>query len=218
METKIIGIFGCGQSDLCIYLASILENMKYQVLVIDNSKEQKIKLCIPKPEELLYTITYQNVDYAFLRPLSEWHSYAYDYILVDMGEEPETGALMLSDFLICVMNCELSVMKKYQTIVTQLKRPINIIIRDFCKNYMDQSRIKELVGDENCFVVDYLFLPVSELDECNRTLMQYQGYHGFPKISRELEKCLFFLSRFFCENGYTEVLNALHRAKRGECY
>lgn len=42
-KQKIIGIFGCEQTDLCIYLASILENMKNSVLVIDNSFEQKMR-------------------------------------------------------------------------------------------------------------------------------------------------------------------------------
>ena len=40
-EQKIIGIFGCEQTDLCIYLASILENMRNRVLVIDNSFDHK---------------------------------------------------------------------------------------------------------------------------------------------------------------------------------
>lgn len=40
-KQKIIGIFGCEQTDLCIYLASILENMKNSVLVIDNSLSRK---------------------------------------------------------------------------------------------------------------------------------------------------------------------------------
>ena len=50
-KQKIIGIFGCEQTDLCIYLASILENMKNSVLVIDNSFEQKMRFCIPRPNE-----------------------------------------------------------------------------------------------------------------------------------------------------------------------
>lgn len=50
-KQKIIGIFGCEQTDLCIYLANILENMKNSVLVIDNSFEQKMRFCIPRPNE-----------------------------------------------------------------------------------------------------------------------------------------------------------------------
>ena len=128
MSTKIIGLFGCGQSDLCIYLASILENMKYRVLVIDNSKEQKIRLCIPKPEEDISTITYQNVDYTFLRPHSEWLHYAYDFIVVDMGEAPKEDALALSDFLIGVLDCELYSVERYRNIYMQIKIPIHIIV------------------------------------------------------------------------------------------
>ena len=58
-KQKIIGIFGCEQTDLCIYLASILENMKNSVLVIDNSFEQKMRFCIPRPNEKMNMITYK---------------------------------------------------------------------------------------------------------------------------------------------------------------
>ena len=61
-KQKIIGIFGCEQTDLCIYLASILENMKNSVLVIDNSFEQKMRFCIPRPNEKMNMITYKNVE------------------------------------------------------------------------------------------------------------------------------------------------------------
>lgn len=218
METKIIGLFGCGQSDLCIYLANILENLKYQVLVIDNAIEQKIRLCIPRPEEELDTITYQNVDYAFLRPAEEWFGDKYDFVLVDMGKEPMADALVLSDFLICVMDCERFTVSRYQDTIAQSKIPINIIFRNYCKNYMSQQKLRELVDVGNCFVADVLFLPVSELDECNRILMQYQGYHGFSKVSKELDETLLSLCRFLCGNDYKEVRNGLRRAKRGECH
>ena len=65
-KQKIIGIFGCEQTDLCIYLASILDNMKNSVLVIDNSFEQKMRFCIPRPNEKMNMITYKNVDYTAL--------------------------------------------------------------------------------------------------------------------------------------------------------
>ena len=83
-KQKIIGIFGCEQTDLCIYLASILENMKNSVLVIDNSFEQKMRFCIPRPNEKMNMITYKNVDYTALCERSLWKTEGYDYVIVNL--------------------------------------------------------------------------------------------------------------------------------------
>ena len=88
-KQKIIGIFGCEQTDLCIYLASILENMKNSVLVIDNSFEQKMRFCIPRPNEKMNMITYKNVDYTALCERSLWKTEGYDYVIVNLGSWPD---------------------------------------------------------------------------------------------------------------------------------
>ena len=56
-EKKIIGLFGACQTDICIYVASILQNMGCRVCVVDNSYEQAMHYCIPHPSEKLPTIT-----------------------------------------------------------------------------------------------------------------------------------------------------------------
>jgi len=94
-KQKIIGIFGCEQTDLCIYLASILENMKNSVLVIDNSFEQKMRFCIPRPNEKMNMITYKNVDYTALCERSLWKTEGYDYVIVNLGSWPDEKSVRL---------------------------------------------------------------------------------------------------------------------------
>ena len=62
-ENKIIGLFGVCQTDICIYVASILQNAGCRVCVVDNSFEQAMHFCIPHPAEKLLTITYKKIDY-----------------------------------------------------------------------------------------------------------------------------------------------------------
>ena len=102
-KQKIIGIFGCEQTDLCIYLASILENMKNSVLVIDNSFEQKMRFCIPRPNEKMNTITYKNVDYTALCERSLWKTEGYDYVIVNLGSWPDEKSVTDCDELICAL-------------------------------------------------------------------------------------------------------------------
>ena len=110
-KQKIIGIFGCEQTDLCIYLASILENMKNSVLVIDNSFEQKMRFCIPRPNEKMNMITYKNVDYTALCERSLWKTEGYDYVIVNLGSWPDEKSVTDCDELICALNCECARLK-----------------------------------------------------------------------------------------------------------
>lgn len=217
-EQKIIGIFGCEQTDLCIYLASILENMRNRVLVIDNSFEQKMRFCIPRPNENMNIVTYKNVDYTTLCERSLWNKEGYDFTIVDLGNWPDEKSMSDCDELICALNCEKCEIEKYRELLLHLEHPVSILFRDFCKNYMSTEKIKKILEEENCFVLDQMFLPFSEADECCRLLMQFEGYRNFANLSREFEKVLFHLCRNISGQDYKEVLMGVRRAKRGECF
>ena len=83
---------------------------------------------------------------------------------------------------------------------------------------MSTEKIKKILEEENCFVLDQMFLPFSEADECCRLLMQFEGYRNFENLSREFEKVLFHLCRNISGQDYKEVLMGVRRAKRGECF
>ena len=121
MSKRIIGIFGCEQTDLCIYLASILENMKKRVLVVDNSFEQKLQLCIPKPEKELNIVTYKNVDYTWQATEAMWRNQEYDFVIIDFGGWPEESELILCHELICVLKCEYYYIMKYREMSTPIE-------------------------------------------------------------------------------------------------
>ena len=218
MSKRIIGIFGCEQTDLCIYLASILENMKKRVLVVDNSFEQKLQLCIPKPEKELNIVTYKNVDYTWQATEAMWRNQEYDFVIIDFGGWPEESELILCHELICVLKCEYYYIMKYREMIQNVKLPTSLILRNFCRKYMDSNKILSLLGETGCFVMDRMFCALTEEDESLRIAMQAEGYHNFSGISKDLEKILFHLCRSICRNDYVEVLNGIRRAKRGECY
>ena len=94
-EKKIIGLFGIGQTDICLYVASILQNIGCRVCVVDNSYEQAMHYCIPHPAEKLHTVTYRKIDYERLVPPDCWADKEYDYLLVDLGVWPMEDALRI---------------------------------------------------------------------------------------------------------------------------
>ena len=112
-KSKIIGIFGCEQTDICIYLASILENMKLHVLVMDYSFEQKMQFCIPSPEKNLKVVTHKNVDYMLHCDGKEWPQQEYDFMIINLGSWPQEEAFSQCDELIGVMNCEFAQIVNY---------------------------------------------------------------------------------------------------------
>ena len=122
------------------------------------------------------------------------------------------------DELICALNCEKCEIEKYREFILHIEHPVSVLFRDFCKSYMSAGGIRKLFVDENCFVLEQLFLPFSEADECSRLMMQFEGYRNFANLSKEFEKVLFHLCRNISEQDYKEVLMGVRRAKRGECF
>lgn len=217
-EAKVVGIFGWEQTDLCIYLASILENMKNHVLVIDNSMEQKMDCCIPKPKTKLNIVTYKNVDYQRRIAVKEWPTEAYDFIIADLGKEPLEEELTRCEELILVTGCEYHYIQKYRAFMLQAQLPMVVIIRNYHKEMMLEKQIIKQLEEENCFMMEHYFLPFDSWDESKRITMQYEGYQDCSYLSKEFEKLLFHLVCMLGKQGYRAALTGMNRAKRGECY
>lgn len=217
-QPKVIGIFGCNQTDICIYLASILENMRRRVLVIDNSFEQKMRFCIPRPEREMNTVTYKDIDYRMRCAKETWRTAGYHYVIVDLGRMPDDGSRMACDELVCALHCEKSELEDYRVLIGELKRPVTLLFRDFCRSYMRAAGFLKAFSADNCFVQRRLFLPFCETDECSRLMMQFDGYRNFRSLSKEFEKALFHLCRIVSDGDCGEILNGLRRARKGECF
>lgn len=217
-RAKVIGIFGWEQTDICIYLASILENMRYHVLVIDNSTEQKMDCCIPKPAKELNIVTYKDVDYQWKIPKEKWAVDAYDFVIADLGEAPGVAEFEKCDEIFLVTGCGYGCIKKYRNLMLEVKRPMAVIIRNYHREMMLEKQIIGQLEEENCFVMEHYILPYDAWDESGRILMQYRGYENCACLSKEFEKLLFHLGCMLGERDYHTVLAGIHRAKRGECY
>lgn len=215
--SRVIGLYGCGQTDICVYLANILENAQYRVLVIDNSFGQKMGFCIPRPAKQMNTVTFKEVDYCAGISVDAWKREGYDYVVVDMGTFPQEEELAACDEIFLVTGCERAQLETYRSFILDRQKPQGIIFRNFCRNYMDERSIAARIEEDNCFVTERYFLPFSEPDECGRVRMQYEGYRDFLYLSRAFEKVLLRILRDITKLGYQAALGCVRSARRGEC-
>jgi hypothetical protein len=214
---KIIGLFGMGQTDICIYLASILQNLGYRVCVVDNSYEQAMQYCIPHPGERLDTVTYKKIDYERLIPAESWQERDYDYLLVDLGVWPPTDALGYCREIYLVLDSAIAQVYRYRELMKRLELPMNVILRDLCPEAVSGKEILELLSRENCFLVDTYMLPLREEDQINRIGMQYQGYHRFTHLSPAFEKLLVGMCRELCDCEDARIWRSFRAARKGVC-
>ena len=216
-EKKIIGLFGAGQTDICIYLASILQNMGYRVCVVDNSYEQAMHYCIPHPAEKLLTITYKNIDYERLVPTDCWQEKDYDYLIVDLGVWPSEEALRACKEIFLVMDCAVAQIFRYRELMKRTALPMNVILRDVYTEAVSARRVFSILQEENCFVVDSYVLPFHEEDVACRFYMQYQGYQSFAHLSVPFEKMLVKICREISECEDALIWRSFKRARKGAC-
>ncbi len=216
-EKKIIGLFGSGQTDICIYVASILQNAGYSVCVLDNSYEQAMQFCIPRPSEELLTITYKNIDYERLVPPDYWQERDYDFLLVDLGVWPPEESLRECGELFLVSDCNIAQLFRYRELMRRVERPMNVILRDVCPEAASASRILDILREENCFVLDTYVLPFSEGDTASRLGMQYRGYRSLSRLSGAFRKMLVRLCRRLAGCGETAIVRGFRRARKGAC-
>ena len=216
-ETKIIGFFGTNQTDVCIYVGAILQNLDYRVCVVDNSYEQAMQFCIPKPLERIPTITYKNIDYERLVSYEQWTEKEYDFLLVDLGVWPQDEALKQCREVYLITDCAIAQVKRYRELMCRVKIPMNVIVRDVCADAVSAKKIINLLQEENCFIMEWYGLPWHEEDATNRLLMQYYGFQNFNRLSHAFEKILIRICHSIAECESTVIWKSYRRAKKGEC-
>ena len=212
-DKKIIGLFGAGQTDICIYIASILQNTGYRVCVVDNSYEQAMHYCIPRPVEQLLTITYKKIDYERLVPTDHWQEKEYDYLIIDLGVWPAEEALHMCAERFLVMDCAVAQVYRYRELMKRVALPMNVILRDVCVEAVSARRVFGMLQEENCFVVDSYVLPLSEEDFACRFCMQYQGYQNFGHLSVPFEKMLVKICRELSKCEESVIWRSFKRAR-----
>lgn len=211
---RIIGIFGAGQTDICLYLGAIFANLKITVLVVDNSYDQLIKYCVhgKKTNGRIFS---RGVEYAFMLDSSNWREEAAEIIIVDMGAWPSDDALYVCDEIYLVLDLSVAKIVRYKALIKRMELPISVILKGVCEEAVRSNNIAHLISDNNPFIYEEHKLPLNEDDHIEWLLMQYHGFERFRYISNEMEKLLSDIVRHNCKVSSAGLVKNIRLAKKG---
>ncbi len=211
---RIIGLFGTGQTDICLYLGALFANLKITVLVIDNSYDQLIKYCVHGRKEN-GKIYKSGVEYAFMMDCIYWKEQPTEIIIVDMGEWPSDDALCICDEIYLISDLNVAKLIKYRELIRRLELPVSVILRDVCDEAVRSNNILHLLSQNNPFIYEEHRLPMGEDDRIEWLLMQYHGFERFIYISNEMEKLLMDIVRHNCQVSASGLTRVMKLAKKG---
>ncbi len=220
LSKKIIGLFGDGQYDLCIYLACMLENLGLNVCVSDNSCEKSVFNCISKPDIPLDTVTFKNVDFTCDMAEGDLLNAPYDAVIVNSGSLDEVRDIKSFDERILIVKPTILNILNAKEFLMKNALPTTVVIRDMCENAPLTMKLFETLENENCFVLDKYFLDYSDEDKTLELSMYFDGYTNFYGVSMQMERLILSLARVICTDEKklpVSLIKALHRAERGEC-
>ena len=100
------------------------------------------------------------MDYTALCERSLWKTEGYDYVIVNLGSWPDEKSVTDCDELICALNCEKCEIEKYREFILH-RTSGQCFIPGFLQKLYECRIIRKLFVDENCFVLEQLFLPFS---------------------------------------------------------
>lgn len=211
---RIIGFYGAGQTDICLYLGAIFANLKITVLVVDNSYDQLIKYIIHGKKEN-GRIKKQGVEYAFMLQQSDLRSESAQIIIVDLGNWPSDDAVYVCDEVYMVTDLNVSKIARYRELIRRLEMPVSVVLRDVCEEAVRSSNILHLLSENNPFIYEEHKLPLNEDDRIEWLLMQYHGFERFKYISGEMEELLSDIVRHNCQVSSQGLAKVIKLAKKG---
>lgn len=214
--SKIIGFFGSYPADICMYAAYALQNAGRRVCVIDNSEDGILYQSVPTPDQRLDAVTFHNVDFMRWEPLVQWHELDYEFVLVQLGNEPQELCLALCSMRILIIDCERRNLDFYHQFMQESSLPAAVLLRGFCPDQMAVAKMKKRFEQGNAFIDQWLLLPFDEADETYRIEMQYGWLYKFVHISAGMERILMQLLRMMEIHDRIRIIRAVRDAKQGK--
>lgn len=213
---KIIGFLGRRPADICLYTAYALQNTGRSVCVIDNSEDGILYGCVPKPDDKAVSVTFHNVDFMRFIPLVQWHELDYEYILVQLGDTPQQLCLAACSERVLVVDSERSSLDYYRQFTKENSLKMTVLLRGFRLDRVLEKKMQERFKHENCFVKQWITLPINKYDEAYRIGMQYEPLNKFAHISGEMENVLRKILGILKADNTIRIARAVSAAKKGK--
>lgn len=205
-KSKIISFIGVDKYEIERYLAELLCQLGYKVLMIDLSESRALSEALYDMEGLGCEITvpcileHKGID--FIPRFEDWQLYSefvnpylyqmnheYDYVIVDFGFLIGHSALSRSNLLFLVTDMQKHNFNRIRLLFSGMDLPKIIMIEDIvpCKIKAKNLMLEEISGVKN--QIHYLEYDVN--DKSTRLLLQYTRTVALKKISKKVKEILF---------------------------
>lgn len=215
---RIIGLFGARQTDICLFLAALFQNLGFRVLVVDNSYDMLMAYCIPGAKNTSEYVKHKGIFFKHQLEPEKWVDERYEIVIVDMGSWPSDEALCQCDEVYLVYDLCISMMDKYKNLINRVEIPVSLVFRNICEEAVSPSNLMHMFSNDNPFIYEYHSLRPHEDDIINQIIMQYHGFYRFQYISDDMQKLLLAIARSNCIVGENRLHKALKNAQRGGVY
>jgi cellulose biosynthesis protein BcsQ len=205
-KSKIISFVGGDKYELERYLAELLCQLGYKVLLIDLSESKALSEALYDTEGVGCEITipcileHKGID--FIPRFEDWQLYSefinpylyqmkheYDYVIVDFGFLIGHSALARSSLLFLVTDMQKHNVSRIRLLLTGLLLPKIIVIQDIvpCKIRAKDLFLENI--DEAKNQIHYLDYDMN--DKCTRLLLQYTRTLNLKKVSKKVREVLY---------------------------
>lgn len=222
-ERKEVCFLGIKMQDICIYMASVLANLHYRILVVDRSDRRELKYCIPAPDEGMEVVTYKNVDYLLgtakagsaedgLAEKEEGHG-EYDFVFHYYGGRFHADATCKE--MVVVTDTDQTSIAECRALIGKAQVPVNLVVRNVCENKVNRPFFREMFAGCSCFLVEQFLLALDLMDEEYRICMQYEPCHDFKYISQDMKHLLIRMIAGMTDRDTVDIRRAYESARKG---
>ena len=210
---KIIGIPGTFQSDICMYLSSVMTNLGMSVIICDLSGDGRMMDCIPRPAANLDVVSYRGVDFCDGFPMHTDREYNCEIWV--MNENPDQKLIRACDEIYMVSGCERHQIENARGYMMDSHVPMNVVIRNICPGTDGAHGFFGRIEQENAFVLEEYSLPMDPIDESYRIKMQYGTFDEFRELSKAFGRLITKMTTQITEVSNFEVHKAFALARKG---
>lgn len=181
-KARYIGFAGTESYDLIMYLAVLLTVSDNKVLLVDNSLERALSLCIPGAVTILAKkkACYGKLDIR-KDTCAETLEGEYDYILIDFGQGAGKEDLKACDTVFLVTDTRLHNMIKIKSL-SGVSDNTCLLIRDITEG-MEEKYLHKLLQEKGIRERQCYYLYLDEADREMAASLQYYHNFSYKKLS-----------------------------------
>lgn len=212
-----IGFISREYKDFTYYLALLLNNLEYRVLIWDISPEQDFKAMLSVEMKEQDFVTFRNIDFSFQHYQDDIQNLEqYQYVLKYLGEFCQEQALAECDFFVLNSSMMKHEIDEYFRWIHLFQKNGILVLRDLSDKEVRESFVKNRYGQAITSFDKVYKIPLDYIDKEYQTELDYQGVTKLQHISSRFEKVLEDLAGRMTGREAKDIHKAFQGVKGGK--